>query len=88
MENNKIWIFPANSANLRKCVLIMNYLPSGDGKYIAYTEKDYALNCVMSGIKQQNRSIKMMLMGFSDLTWSPTVNGLHMLILLGIRLHR
>ncbi len=52
-------------------VLIMNYLPSPDGKYIAYNEKDYALKlCDVE--KKTTRQIDLdNVDGFSSLAWSP-----------------
>jgi len=52
-------------------VLIMNHFPSGDGKYIAYTEKDYALKLCDVGNKTTKQVDQDDVDGFSDLTWSP-----------------
>lgn len=52
-------------------VLIMDYQPSPNGKFIAYTEKDYALKLYDSE-KKVNKQIDMDdVGGFDDLTWSP-----------------
>lgn len=52
-------------------VLIMNFEPSPDGKYIAYTEKDYALKLYDSTSKTVRLIDQDSVGGFSDLKWSP-----------------
>jgi tricorn protease len=51
-------------------VLIMDYLPSPDGKYIVYTEKDYAMKLYDT----QKKSVQLIdqdnVGGFDDLSWS------------------
>jgi len=52
-------------------VLIMNFLPSPDGKYVVYTEKDYALKlCDVE--KKTTKQIDLdNVGGFGNLSWSP-----------------
>lgn len=52
-------------------VLIMNYQPSPDGKYIAYTEKDYALKLYDTASKTVRLIDQDNVGGFGDLKWSP-----------------
>jgi len=52
-------------------VLIMNHQPSPDGKYIAYTEKDYALKLYDSATKSVRIIDQDSVGGFGDLKWSP-----------------
>jgi len=52
-------------------VLIMNHQPSPDGKYIAYTEKDYALRLYDATTKTVRQIDQDNVGGFSDLKWSP-----------------
>ncbi len=52
-------------------ILIMNHFPSPDGKYVAYTEKDYALK-LCNVEKKTTKQIDLDdISGFSDLAWSP-----------------
>ncbi len=52
-------------------VLIMNFLPSPDGKYVAYTEKDYALK-ICDVEKKTTKQIDIdNVGGFGNLSWSP-----------------
>jgi tricorn protease len=52
-------------------VLIMDYLPSPDGKFIAYTEKDYALKLYDTEKKLSRLIDQDHTGGFDDLVWSP-----------------
>lgn len=52
-------------------VLIMNYLPSPDGKYLAFTEKDYALKLCNVETKVTKQIDQDNVSGFGNLTWSP-----------------
>lgn len=52
-------------------VLIMDHQPSPDGKYIAYTEKDYALKLYDSTTKTVRLIDQDNVGGFGDLKWSP-----------------
>jgi tricorn protease len=52
-------------------ILIMNYFPSPDGNYIAYTEKDYALK-LCNVEKKTTKQIDLDdIDGFSDFAWTP-----------------
>jgi tricorn protease len=52
-------------------VLIMNQQPSPNGKYIAYTEKDYALKLYDTTTKSVRLIDQDSIGGFEDLKWSP-----------------
>ncbi len=52
-------------------VLIMDFLPSPNGKYVAYTEKDYALKLCDVEKKTAKQIDLDNVGGFSDLSWSP-----------------
>jgi len=52
-------------------VLIMNFLPSPNGKYIAYTEKDYALKLCNVEKKTTKKIDQDDVGGFGNLSWSP-----------------
>lgn len=51
--------------------LIMGYLPSPDGKFIAYTEKDYLLKLLDCEKKVSRVIARDSTGGFGDLAWSP-----------------
>lgn len=52
-------------------LLIMNHQPSPNGKYIAYTEKDYALKLYDATTKTVRQIDQDNVGGFGDLMWSP-----------------
>ena len=52
-------------------VLIMNHLPSPNGKFVAYTEKDYALKLCNVETKSTKQIDLDNVNGFRHLTWSP-----------------
>ena len=52
-------------------LLIMDYQPSPNGKYIAYTEKDYALKLYDAGTKTVRQIDQGKVSGISDMKWSP-----------------
>lgn len=52
-------------------VLLMNHYPSPNGKYIAYTEKDYALKLTNTETKTTKQIDLDNINGFSSVSWSP-----------------
>jgi len=52
-------------------VLVMGYQPSPNGRYIAYTEKDYALKLYDNTTKTTKMIDQDDVGGFGDLRWSP-----------------
>jgi len=62
---------PATQLTSGSTVLIMNQQPSPNGKYIAYTEKDYALKLYNRETKKSLKIDQDSINGFSGLTWSP-----------------
>lgn len=52
-------------------VLIMNHYPSPNGKYIAYTEKDYALKLINTKTNTTKEIDLDNISGFRSISWSP-----------------
>ena len=70
-ETNRDGFSPATQLTSGSTVLIMRYESSPNGKYIAYTEKDYALKLYNRDTKTSIKIDQDSINGFNGLTWSP-----------------
>ena len=70
-KTSKDGFFKPTQLTLGSKVLIMDFQPSPDGKYIVYMEKDYALKLYDTEKKITKQIDLDDVGGFDDLTWSP-----------------